>query len=114
MVSLVRGHPGQKKLYQQLSQRYYHHDLRGSIDKLNCEFCQRNKLEGRGYGYLPKHEVCMLPFEECVVDLLEPWVIQVHKKTYEFEALTVINTVTNLVIDKKFSATGAIAYAQCW
>ena len=34
----VTGHLGHKRLYQQLSQRYYHHDLRESDDKLNCEF----------------------------------------------------------------------------
>jgi hypothetical protein len=39
------------------------------------------------------------------VDLIGPWVVQVHGNPYEFDALTVINTVTNLVelirVDKK-------------
>jgi hypothetical protein len=39
------------------------------------------------------------------VDLIGPWVVQVRGNPYEFDALTVINTVTNLValirVDKK-------------
>jgi hypothetical protein len=43
----VTGHPGSKRLYRQLSQRYYHRDLRRIVDYLNCDFCQRNKLDGK-------------------------------------------------------------------
>jgi hypothetical protein len=47
-----------------------------------------------------------------------PWVIQVRGNPYEFDALTVINTVTNLVelirLDKKTSDIVARKYAQCW
>ncbi len=39
------------------------------------------------------------------MDLIGPWVVQVYDNLYEFDALTVINTVLNLVelirIDKK-------------
>jgi hypothetical protein len=31
------------------------------------------------------------------VDPIGPWTVQVHGRPYEFEALTVIDTVTNLV-----------------
>jgi hypothetical protein len=44
----VTGHPGSKRLYGQLRQRYYHRDLYWMVDNLNCDFCQRNKLDGRG------------------------------------------------------------------
>ncbi len=50
----VTGHPGSKRLYRQLSQRYYHRDLRQIVDHLNCDFCQRNKLDGKGCGFLPE------------------------------------------------------------
>jgi hypothetical protein len=47
-----------------------------------------------------------------------PWVVQVHGNPYEFDALTVINTVTNLVelirVDKKTSDVFTRKYAQCW
>ena len=60
----------------------------------------------------------MIPFEECAVDLIGPWIVQVREKPYEFDALTVIDTVTSLVelirINDKSSETVARAYAQCW
>jgi hypothetical protein len=91
------GHPGIKKLYGQLQQRYYHRDLRQMVDNLNCDFCQRNKKDGKGCGFLPEHEVQSIPFEGCAMDLIGPWKVQVHGKPYQFEALTVMDTVTNLV-----------------
>jgi hypothetical protein len=36
-------------------------------------------------------------FEVCAVDLIGQWTVQVCERPYEFEALTVIYTVTNLV-----------------
>ena len=114
----VTGHPGSKRLYMQINNRYYHRDLRSLIDKFHCEHCQRNKLSGKGYGLLPEREIRSIPFEECAVDLIGPWIIQVRKKPYEFNALTVIDTVSNLVelirIDKKTSAHVARKYAQVW
>jgi hypothetical protein len=88
------------------------------VDNLNCDFCQRNQLDGKGYGFLPEHEVPSIPFEECTVDLIGPWTVQVHGRPYKFEALTVIDTVTNLVklvrIDKKNSDNIMQKFAQCW
>ena len=75
-------------------------------------------LDGKGYGFLPEQEVHSIPFEECVVDLIRPWTVQVHGKPYKFEALTVIDTVTNLVklvrIEKKNSDHIMQKSAQCW
>ncbi len=68
----VTGSPGSKRLYKQLKQRYYHRDLRRLADNLNCDFCQRNKLDGKGYGFLPEREVHSIPVEECAVDLIGP------------------------------------------
>ena len=114
----VTGHPGSKRLYQHLHQRYYHRDLRRLVDNFNCDYCQRNKLDGRGYGFLPEREVRSIPFEECAVDLIGPWTVQVRGRPYEFLALTAIDTVTNLVelirIDNKESNTVARKFAQCW
>ncbi len=41
----------------------------------------------------PKSEMQMMPFEECAVDLIGPWIIQVIEKPYEFNALTIIDTI---------------------
>jgi hypothetical protein len=78
----------------------------------------KKKIDGKGYGFLPEHEVRSIPFEECPVDLIGPWAIQVHGRSYKFEALTVIDTVTNLVklvrIEKKDSYHFMQKFAQCW
>jgi hypothetical protein len=88
------------------------------VDNLNCDFCQRNKLDGKGYGFLPEREVQLIPFEECAVDLIGPWTVQVHGRLYKFEALTVIDTVTNLVElvrnKEKDSDHVMQKFAQCW
>ena len=92
--------------------------MRKHIDHFNCDYCQKNKLEGRGYGQLPEREVRSIPFEECAVDLIGPWTVQVRGNPYEFNALTVIDTVTNLVelvrIEQKTSDDVTRKYAQCW
>jgi hypothetical protein len=46
----VTGHPGSKRLCEQIHQRYHNCDLRRYIEKFNCDYCQRNKLDGKGYG----------------------------------------------------------------
>jgi hypothetical protein len=57
---------------------------------------------------LPERKLHSVSFEECAVDLTGPWIIQVHNKPYEFNAFTVVDTVSNLVelvrIDEKTSA----------
>jgi hypothetical protein len=102
----------------QISSWYHHRDILSLVDKFHCEYCQRNKLSGTGYGLLPERELRSVPFKECAVDLIGPWTIQVCNKPYEFNALTVINTVSNLVelvrIDEKTSAHVARKYAQVW
>jgi hypothetical protein len=57
----------------------------------------KEKLDGKGYGFLPEREVQSIPFEECAADLIGPWTVQVRGRSYEFMALTAIDTVTNLV-----------------
>ncbi len=104
----VTDHPGRKRLFMQISSQYYHRDIWSFNDKFHFDkHCQRNKLSGTGYGLLPERELRSVPFEECVVDLIGPWIIQVCNKPYEFNALTVIDTVSNLVelvrIDEKMS-----------
>ncbi len=114
----VTGHPGSKRLYELIRQRYHNRDLRRYIDNFNCDHCQKNKLDGIGYGLLPEREVQSIPFEECAMDLIGPWVVQVCGNPYEFDTLIIIDTVTNLVelirVDKKTSDIVARKYAQCW
>jgi hypothetical protein len=46
------------------------------VDNINCNFCQKTKLDGKGNGVLLEREVQSIPFEECTVDLRGPWKIQ--------------------------------------
>jgi hypothetical protein len=39
----VTGHPGSKRLYEQIPQKYHNRDLRRYIDNFNCDYCQRKK-----------------------------------------------------------------------
>jgi len=79
----ITGHPGSKCLHMKISSRYYLRDLRRLIDKYNCNHCQHHKLDGKGYGHLPEREIRAIPFEECAVDLIGPWTIQVRDRPYE-------------------------------
>ncbi len=71
----VTGHPGSERLYHYLHQRYYNCELRQLVDNFNCDYYQRNKLAGKGCGFLPEHEVRSIPFEECATDLIGPWTV---------------------------------------
>ena len=56
---------------------------------------------------MPMRDLKEQPFEEVAVDLIGLWVVQIRGKSYEFNALTVIDTETNLVeivrVDRKTS-----------
>ena len=64
---------------------------------LSCESCSRSKLAGPGYGELPARETTLLPWYEVVVDLIGPWTLNVQDQELEFNALTCIDPVSNLV-----------------
>ena len=89
----------------QISSWYYHRDIQLLVDKFHCNHCQRNKLSGTGYILLPERELGSVPFEECAVDLIGPWIIHICNRPYKFNSLTVMDTVSNLVeivrIDEK-------------
>ena len=54
-------------------------------------------LSGKGYGLLPECELRVAPWTEVAVDLIGPWKLQVHGKPVEFNALTCIDTASDLV-----------------
>ena len=93
----IMGHPGSKRLRETLQKRYYHPQLRRTVDKYQCEHCQKHKLSGKGYGLLPERKLRVAPWTEVAVDLIGPWKLQVHGKPVEFNALTCIDTASNLV-----------------
>ena len=91
------GHPGEKRLWETLSQRDYHPNLRYHIDKSKCKDRQKHKLAGLGYDILPKQEVQIAPWEEVAINLIRPWKVKVNGHQVEFNALTCIGTASNLV-----------------
>ncbi len=93
----VMGHPGEKILQETLNQRYYHPRLRYHIEKLKCKDCQKHKLESRGYGLLLKQKVRIAPWEEVAINLIGLWKVKVNGPQVEFNALTCIDTASNLV-----------------
>jgi hypothetical protein len=74
----ITGHPGSKRLYQHIHQQYYNRDLRRLADNFKCNYCLRNKLDGKGYGFLPECKVHLIPFEDGAMDLIGSWTVQVH------------------------------------
>ena len=74
---VIIGHSGSKCLHMQISSQYYHQDLQNLIDKYYCDHCQCNKLDGKEDGHLHKCEIYSMPFEECAVNLIGSWMIQV-------------------------------------
>ena len=112
------GHVGQTRLRHTLQLRYYHEYLRKYIDEFNCEACQFHKSQGRGYGHLAPRDVNGNPWTEVCVDLIGPWVVQVHGRPYEFSALTCIDPVTNLTeiiqIQEKTSDHIATKFFLSW
>jgi hypothetical protein len=101
-----------------LNQRYHHPRLHYHIDKLKCKGCQKYKLAGRGYGFLPKQEVRIAPWEEVAIDLIGPWKVKVNGRQVEFNALTCIDMASNLVelihVDNKTAKHIPDKFNQSW
>ena len=77
-----------------------------------------HKLSGHGYGLLPEREVRAAPWEEVAIDLIGPWTVKVNGCKVEFNALTCIDTASNLVelvhIDNKTSLYILNKFMQSW
>jgi hypothetical protein len=91
------GHPGETWLTELLRQQYHNPALRQHIEQLKCSDCQKYKILGHGYGLLPEREVRIAPWEEVAIDLIGPWEIKDNGQQVEFNALTCIDTASNLV-----------------
>ena len=113
----IMGRPGDKRLSESLKQRYLDPSLRGHIEQLKCTDCQKYKIPGHGYKLLPEREVCVAPWEEVAIDLIGPWEVKVSGRKVESNALTCIDTASNLVelirIDNKTSKHIRDKFTQC-
>ncbi len=101
-----------------LNQRYHHPKLHYHIEKLMCQDCQKYKLAGRGYSLLPKYEVRIALQEEVAINLIGPWEVKVNGQQVEFNALTCIDTASNLVklirVDNKTAKHICYKFTQSW
>ena len=62
-----------------------------------CDTCQRQKQVLRGHGQTAPREAGLHPWREVAVDTIGPWTLKIGNEEIQFSALTMIDTVTNLV-----------------
>ena len=96
---LVLGHPGRQRLYDTINARFYYPGLSTICQQYQCpDDCEMIKNQGRQYGHLAAREVNIAPWHTVAVDLIGPWKTVVNGQTLEFKALTIMDTVTNLLV----------------
>ena len=115
---LVLGHAGRNRMYDSIRARFHHPHLKRMIEKFNCRACQEHKLYGAGYGELPSRMAGGMPWHEVAVDLIGPWKINFALAELEFNALTIIDTVSNLTeltrIENKTAQHIKWKFEQAW
>ena len=116
---LVLGHCGSTRLYSTISERFHAKRLHRLCATYRCNDCQKNKQLGQGYGKLPQRHAALLPWNEVAVDLIGPWKVPVGNDNHiEFNALTCIDPVTNLVeiirIENKSAAHVSEQFENLW
>jgi hypothetical protein len=79
---------------------------------------KRNKTINPEYGELPERDAQLLPWNEVAIDLIGPWKISINGQELEFNALTCIDPVTNLVelarIQTKTAAHMGMIFENNW
>jgi hypothetical protein len=116
----ILGHAGEVRVYDSIRARFHHPKLKAMVEQVrkDCQVCRQYKMQGPGYGELSARQVTMVPWEEVHIDLIGPWNVSINGMEVEFNALTCIDPVTNLVelarIDRKTSQHIAQKFENCW
>jgi transposase InsO family protein len=116
----VLGHAGEVRVYDSIRARFHHPKLKAMVEEVrkDCQVCRKYKLQGPGYGELSSRQVTMAPWEEVHIDLIGPWTVSIDGREVEFNALTCIDPVTNLVelarIDRKTAQHIAQKFENSW
>ena len=101
-----------------MRQHYYCPPLYQHNEKLKCQDCQTHKVPGYEYGLLPERGLHVAPWEEVTIDHSGHWEVKINGRKVEFNALTCIDTASNLVelirIDNKTATHGRDKFTQCW
>jgi transposase InsO family protein len=114
------GHLGQNRLYDTMAIHLYHPDLKNTVTSVvtKCDICQKQKQVLRGHGHTAPREANAHPWRSVAVDLVGPWKLSIQQQEISFTALTIIDTVTNLVelvrIDNKTAAHVALQFENTW
>ena len=117
---LALGHIGMNRLHDTISMHFFHKDLRNRIEDIvsRCNTCQHFKQAGRSYGETAPWEAVLSPWREIACDLIGPWKLDVGNQLRTFSALTIIDTVTNLVeivrLDNHSAAHVALHFENTW
>ena len=105
-------------MYDSIRSCFYCPRLSTYCSEYKCDDCQKNKQLGAGYGHLPARHAQLLPWNEVAIDLIGPWRIDINGQEIEFNALTCIDPVTNLVeiirIENKTAVHVAQQFENCW
>ena len=90
---------GITRLEQTLSKFYHHPQLRAIMKDAvgKCDVCQQAKNHCQVMGQLTPRQAMLAPWTEVHVDSIGNWSITLCKVTLEFNTLTMIDPVTNLV-----------------
>jgi len=108
------------RLHDTMSIHFHHPDLRNKTEDVvqKCDTCQRYKQVGRGHGHTAPREAGIHPWREVAVDTIGPWTIELNGEEIKFNALTIIDTTTNLVelirLDNMSSAHTARQFENTW
>ena len=110
---------GFRTILQATIMHFCHSNLRTRIESTvkSCDTCQCFKLTGKAYGMLPPREASLTPWQEIAVDLIGPWNISVNIALM-LNALTIVDTVTNLVelicVSNKSAAHVGLQLENAW
>ena len=116
----ILSHPGINNLYHTININFYHPKLRQECYNFvsSCDYCQRYKTSTINYGHLPPRQVTMNPWHNIATDLIGPWTISIQNQQYQFQAITIIDTDTNLteasIIDNRSSQHIAHHFENLW
>ena len=108
------------RLYKTIPVHFNHKSLQNSIETFiqSCGTCQQTKLPGIGYGQLPPQDALIATWFEETIDLIGPWQVTIGPRILLFQALTCIDTVTNLdeviCINNKSSAHISMLFENNW
>ena len=117
---LALGHIGARRLVDTMQMHFHAPGLQQQVEHItgSCDACQRMKQPGRPYGFLAAREASLLPWSEIAVDSIGPWTLQVGNQRVEFKALTMIDTVSNLVelvrLDNSTAAHAGLQFENTW